>query len=110
MRPPPLPKSVWSQLGPVKVRVVKELTPTSPDMMIEDGDFALYNPHKRVIQILRSVEPWARWHSVYHEQMHIVVYDSGLHHVIDEAHVELLCESYATARVGEMRAALEAKK
>lgn len=100
-RPPPIPKSVWSQLGPVEVRVVKRMAKVNPD--VEAADHGSYDPAKRIIRIRATLEPWTQWQTLLHEWGHCIVFDAGLHNLLTEDQIETLVEVYATAMVARMR-------
>ena len=72
---PPIPKTLWSPLGPLRVRVVKRLTP----LVRGSVDFGHYDPKKRTIRILADLDPWVQWQTLRHEWFHALVFDHGFH-------------------------------
>ena len=101
---PPLPGSIPTQLGPVRVIIVKKLH------YKRDGKkhqlFGRYRPIPRVIEISARATPVMQWQTLHHEWVHVVLGDAGLHNVFPEEQQEVICDLIATARVAEMLAHL----
>ena len=100
---PPLPKYLWSPLGDVRVRQVKRLRPLSREVPSDVDDFGQYDPKHRAITVLRSLEPWVKWQTLWHEWVHMVLFDAGSHNHLSPEQVEVLCDVIGTALVGQMR-------
>lgn len=98
---PPLPTSIPSPLGPVRVRLVSKIVGAEDEIVM--GKYSLT---KREIKISKKGSPLVRWHVLYHEQAHVTLCDAGLHNVLGEEQQEVICDVFATARVVEMLAAL----
>lgn len=83
---PPLPKSVFSVLGPVPVLLV-------PDLKAVDGEecFGLWVPDERCIKIRSNADPLTRWVTLLHEWLHVASWDSGLG--LDKAAEERMCDA-----------------
>lgn len=84
----PVPRRVWTQLGPVPVRRVRVCV--SPD----DGEpcFGTYDPNTRVIEIDRTVAPAVQLQKAMHEWVHALLLDAGLRLGAKE---ESVCETIA---------------
>lgn len=92
---PALPKSINSQLGPIPVRLV-------PDLKAKDGDacLGLWEGVERVISIHAGAPRAVQWQALFHEQVHQVLWDSGLR--VGEAVEEQVADLIASARVSEL--------
>lgn len=101
---PPLPDAMPTQLGPVPVIIAKKLR------YKKDGKkhhlFGRYRPIPRVIEISARATPVMQWQTLFHEWVHVVLGDAGLHNVFPEEQQEVICDLIATARVAEMLAHL----
>ena len=100
---PPLPRSVWSPLGPVRVRAVKRIRSLAKGVPADVDDFGTYDPKRRIIHVLASLEPWAQWQTLRHEWVHMVIFDAGFHNAFTAEQIEGLCDVIGTALVAEMR-------
>jgi hypothetical protein len=47
-----------------------------------------------------------QWQTLFHEMVHVVLSDAGLHNAFTEDQQEIICDVIATARVAEMLAHL----
>lgn len=94
---PPLPSFVFTTLGEVPVSEV-DIIPSDDGKPTHDLGMADY--HKRVILIRKDLAPAAKWHTLFHEQCHFLVFDAGLK--LGERQEEHLCDGYATLRFQEM--------
>jgi hypothetical protein len=94
---PPLPKTIPSQLGPVRVKLVKRVGKKGKLM-------GRYSMEKRVIEVCSRASRRMQWQTLYHEWMHMVLMDVGLHNVLGLEQQEVLCDTVGTARVAEMLA------
>jgi hypothetical protein len=100
---PPLPKTLWSPLGPIRVRTLKRIKPLSKEVPRDIDDFGQYDPKKRTIRILRDLDPWVQWQTLRHEWVHAVIFDQGFHQAFTEEQIEAVCDLIGTALVSEMR-------
>ncbi len=97
---PPLPKSIWTPYGHVRVMQCKRL----PDSDDPTNDLhGTYDPKKRIIRVLRRLEGWEKWKSLCHERVHQRAFDAGLHTRLWEDDLEHVAEVIANAEVMEMR-------
>lgn len=83
----PVPRRLWTQLGPVPVRRVK--------LCVDDmGEpcFGTYNPNTRVIEIDGTVAPAVQVQKALHEWVHALLLDAGLRLGARE---EAVCETIA---------------
>jgi hypothetical protein len=102
-RPPKLPTKVWSPLGPVPVLIVDHIAPMSKEAPEDVDDFGGFDPKRRVIEVLRSLDPWQQWQSFRHEWCHMVLFDAGMHNLYNDERQEVLCDVIGTALAAEMR-------
>ena len=97
---PPLPDAVATQLGPVPVVVVPKLA------VKKDGKkyalFGRYRAISRVIEISAKSAPIMQWQTLFHEWVHVVLGDAGLHNTFTEEQQETIADVIATARAAEL--------
>lgn len=101
---PPLPKTVPSLLGPLKVRQVKKVD--------KEDSFGKCFPETRTIRIKKGMDLNQAWHTLRHEWFHFVFFDNGIHTRLAALEAlpegqdfeEHLCDVLATAMVSEMLA------
>lgn len=100
MKFPRLPKTINTMLGPVKILRAKKID--EEDSMGE-CDFDL-----RTVTVKKKLELLRAWHTLFHEQCHMLLFDSGVHNALDpKSNVEeTICDAYATQRVSDMIAQL----
>jgi hypothetical protein len=94
-RLPPIPAAISSPQGPIPVRIVKRIGKRKHTIM------GRYRLTKRRIEIRANMPRRVQWHTLYHEQYHSILCDSGLHNAFSDEQQELLCDLYASARMGE---------
>lgn len=100
---PPLPKTIWTQMGPCRVMQCKRL----PDADEPGEDVhGTYDPKKRVIRVLRRLEGWTKHQSMWHEWFHLITFDAGAHNRFTMDDLEHLADVTATAIVSQQRNAL----
>ena len=100
---PPLPKTLWSPMGPIRVMQCKHL----PDKDDPTEDLhGTYDPKRRVIRVLKRLEGWTKWQAMRHEWVHMITYDAGLHTRFTLEDLEHYADVTATAMVAEMRNSL----
>ena len=102
---PPIPDAVATQLGPVPVNVVKKLHYRKDGKKQEM--FGRFRAMSRTIEINEDIAPVMRWQTFFHEWMHVVMTDAGLHNVFTPEQQETICDAVATARVAELLAHLK---
>jgi len=94
---PKLPKWVWSQLGPVEVRMVEgKKKKKKPDTM---GRYFMQSRH---IEVDPSLAPAVQLQTFRHEWIHMVLIDAGLHNAFTAEQQELICDVIATAMAAEI--------
>lgn len=101
---PPLPSSVHSALGPIPVELVKELFDEKGEPCSDLGEI---DYHSRRIRIVKKLDRVQAHHTLRHEWVHGVLFDSGLHNILPEALEEQICDVIATALVAELQAKLK---
>jgi hypothetical protein len=69
-----------------------------------------YDPIRRTIKVLRSLHPWARHQAMWHEWVHMIIFDQGLHNAWEEPVIEAICDMIATGITAEMKSRLTAGK
>jgi len=84
---PDYPKEIPSLLGPVTVRLQEQV-----------GDEACGEFHHdtRTIKIKSTLPESVVWHTLYHEQMHLILNDSGVGQILTKKQEEAVCDAYAT--------------
>jgi len=95
---PPIPDAVPSPLGPVPVVFVETLSEASDDF----ETFGLWDMLNRVIKIREGLPIAVQWQTLYHEMTHVAIWDAGLHNVLTEDCIEILCDVLGCARVMEL--------
>lgn len=65
------------------------------------GNAGTYDPKTRIIKINASLSPKVQWQTLYHEWMHMVLFDSGCYQNLSAKAQELLCDSVGQARAFE---------
>lgn len=100
---PPLPKFVESALGPVAVHIVKRCGKKTTESLM-----GRYGMAKRVIEVSSRSTPIAQWQTLFHEQVHMAMFDAGLHNAFSPEQQEVICDTIGTARAVEIREAARA--
>lgn len=98
-RLPPIPKTVHTAMGEVKVEQVKKVD--------KEDSLGEYNIDLRVIRVKKGLEKVQKHQTVFHEWVHVVLTDAGVADVLDSSQEEAVCNAIATARVNELLARLE---
>lgn len=93
---PPLPATVPSVLGPVRVLVLPDLRLGNEPLM------GSWNSYTRTIRIRAGIDPAAQWQALEHEKVHMELWDAGLS-VGDEELEDRIADAIGTARVREMQ-------
>jgi hypothetical protein len=80
-----------------------------PDLKAKDGEpcLGLWEGVERVISIHATAPRSVQWQALFHEQVHQVLWDSGLR--VGEAVEEQVCDLIGTARVAELLASTQQK-
>jgi hypothetical protein len=93
---PPLPETIWSQIGPVQVERVANLMCGAgvPAMGCFDGT-------QMTVYVRDSIPLNIAWQTLEHEKVHVALYLSGLSLGVAEDHA---ADILASARVAEMLA------
>ena len=92
---PALPASVETILGPVEVRLVKNLT------VGEVKAWGAWMIGGRVILIEQSAPRPMQWLVLYHELCHVAYAASGLAYLTPPQHQEATCDAIASQRMRE---------
>lgn len=97
---PPLPDSIRSQIGWVQVRVVAGLKcgPLGEAMGCYDGG-------RHVIAITDSLSPRMAWYTLFHEEVHMVLWIAG-QHLSDGEVEERVADAIAAHRLAAVLATL----
>lgn len=86
-----LPAFVWSALGPVPVKLVKDLK-VSDSPTEEQEAFGTWDENRRAI----SIEPTAcaptQIKTLFHEMTHVALNDAGVNNTFNEAAIETVCD------------------
>lgn len=100
MKIPRIPRQINTMLGMVTILRVKSVD--------KEDSLGECNFDLRTITLKKKLELRRAWHTLFHEQFHMLLFDSGLHNSLDpKSNVEeTLCDAYATQRVSDMIAQL----
>lgn len=85
-----LPATLWSALGPVEVRE------TSDGL---DDDLGEWDAEQRIVRVRPGIHPKTSQHTLYHEWVHLLLWDAGLTVHFPPNLEELVCDTIATALV-----------
>lgn len=89
---PALPKSIDSLMGPVEVRLVENL---------DNGKcLGRFLSSERVIEIEQTCNKTQQWHTFFHEQLHLILWDTGGQ--LSKKAEEHVADAYATWRTREL--------
>lgn len=101
---PPLPKVVNGAGGPITVELVDAIEPdagkTAGDNSVTWG---IWEGHKRLIRIVKSVDRSFQWSVLQHELVHAALFDAGVTNLLPPEQEECLADALSTARCAEMR-------
>ena len=89
--------TVPTALGPAEVRYVDDVTSESGKVLDALG-YVHYGT--RTIQIKNGLHPTQEAHTLRHEWMHLVLWDSGAINHLSRKRQELVCDVVATALLG----------
>lgn len=92
-----LPKTVYSQLGPVPVVLTEGMIKT-PELLA----FGVWDEVQRQIKIDPAACDPAQLSTLFHEMLHIAMTDAGLNNTFTEQQAETVCDvggSYLAAAV-----------
>lgn len=102
---PPLPESVVSQLGPVRILIVPDLKCNGVAV------YGCFDGVSRRIIIRDSMPREVQWHTLFHEQFHVMLHDGGATLRNADGSVsrieDTLADVVATARLGELLVMLQ---
>lgn len=87
-----MPKTMPGHIGPVAVRVVADLKSSK-----DEECYGKYDFDTRTIQIWEKMHPDAQRQVLWHEWIHSVIFDAGLHTLLSKEQHEAVCDSIATA-------------
>jgi hypothetical protein len=91
MTDPPCPTALPSILGPVVVELV--------DQVDDDNCCGSFHHDSRTIRVRRTMPPMVVRHTLYHEQMHLILNDAGISQTLTKKTEEAICDAYATYMV-----------
>ncbi len=98
---PPLPKTLPALNGVITVSVMAEIVvPAAEAGTIRMGEWSTL---ERRIRIRRDMPLVVQWATLYHEQMHAWLDDTGAAHGLDTDTMERLCDAVACARLHELQ-------
>jgi len=86
-----VPNEIPSLLGPVSVHLVNEVG--------DEDNCGDWSHEKREIRIRKSLPHTVIWHTFYHQQMHMILEDSGVAQLLTKKLDEAICDAFATYRV-----------
>ena len=89
------PAKVGSALGPLSVTYVEEIR-GAEGKVIEDT-LGLFNGAQRAIQVLSGQHPDQEAHTLLHEWVHGVLWDTGLSNLLTNDQIEAVCDAMSTA-------------
>lgn len=90
---PPIPKTVWSQLGPIRVVLVETLESS-------DEAYGMWCPKERVIKLSSTMQPLMTWATLKHECVHAWLWDAGTNLPVDVE--ERVADAISTALTAVM--------
>lgn len=93
---PPLPDSVISAKGWVKVN-----RPPAPLDCGGVDAIGCYTYAARKLEVVQGLSPYRAWHTLYHEEVHMVLGDAGLLNVGSARQQDSLADAMATLRMLE---------
>jgi hypothetical protein len=91
-----LPRSVWSALGPVRVAMVKNLRTKKKKKPL----MGLWRPMDRTIYIRTDMHPKATLATLFHEWIHVVLWDAGVSLSKDDE--ERVCDALSSGLVADL--------
>lgn len=102
---PPLPESVVSQLGPVRILIVPDLKCNGVAV------YGCFDGVSRRIIIRDSMPREVQWHTLFHEQFHVMLHDGGVTLRNADGTIsrleDTLADVVATARLSELLVMLQ---
>lgn len=91
-----IPAQVWSQLGPIEVRLVK--VPNVDGK--EDLDaYGRWDGGKRDIEVGEACVS-SQMQTLFHEMIHIALWDAGAHNAFTDDAKEVICDAVGTYLAG----------
>ena len=101
---PPIPRSVMGAGGKIRVQLVDHI---EADAGKPAGDnsvtFGIWEGHKRLIRIVKTVALSFQWSVLQHELVHAALFDAGVTNLLPAEQEECLADAISTARCAEMR-------
>lgn len=94
-RAPALPTSVWSQLGPIPVRLVADLKSDEGDIVL-----GLWKPLVREIHIRDGMHPHTALVTCAHEWVHALLWDAGVN--LPGEQEETVCDVVAAGVIADL--------
>jgi Zn-dependent peptidase ImmA (M78 family) len=85
-RRPRLPTSVYSSQGPIPIQTIQHLVET-------EGAYGRWRMRERIIEIDAQSAPATQIHTLFHEMVHVALWDSGAHAVVTPEQEEILCDA-----------------
>jgi Zn-dependent peptidase ImmA (M78 family) len=89
--------TVRSALGPVEVSYVDDVVSDAGKSLDALGHVSFV---RRQIQIRNGMHATQEAHTLRHEWVHLVLWDSGAGNLFSEQKTEVICDAIATALVG----------
>ena len=89
--------TLQSVLGPVEVAYVDEIVADGGKVLADTLGHVSFL--RRRIQIKNGLHPTQEAHTLRHEWVHLVLFDSGAYNLFTERNTEVLCDALATALI-----------
>lgn len=102
---PPIPRSVMGSGGPITVKLVDAIEGDAGKPAVGDNSvtFGIWEGHKRLIRIVKTLDRAFQWSVLFHELVHAALFDSGMTNLMTHENEEALCDLISTSRIAEMR-------
>ena len=94
---PPLPDSIPSALGWVRVHYVAGLTCGGGEEVL-----GCFEPLRRQLSVRDSMDLAVAWQTLRHEELHMIAFDAGIH-IVTRGQEDMLADAVGAQRVREMR-------
>lgn len=95
MAPPKLPTKLWSAQGCVTVVL-------DPQLVAREGALGLWEGHPRRVSVATGpdIGPEIQWTSFWHEVVEMILWDSGLHYLLQGDLKEAVCDAVGAYLAG----------
>jgi hypothetical protein len=86
---PPIPKRMFSVLGPLPVALVEELHE-------KDQALGMVRFKTRAVQLEKDMCPLTQWQTFWHEAAHVAMFDGGVNDGLTHELEEAVCNAMGT--------------